>query len=73
MSPKAMDDLQQGQNLLREEVNRLKSKMSLVIDILQALLGKEGNHVPSAAVALVTSLCPSSVITDQRQHMQQIF
>lgn len=62
-----MEEIQQGQDLLREEVNRLKSQMSLVIDILQALLGKEGNHAPSAATTLVTYLRPSSVITDQRQ------
>ena len=67
MSPKVMDELQQGQNLLRDEVNRLKIQMSLVIDILQALLGKEGNHAPSTTATLVTSLRLSGVIIDQRQ------
>lgn len=45
----------------------MKSQMSLVIDILKALLGKEGNHTLFAAATLVTSLCPSGVISDQRQ------
>lgn len=34
MSQKVMDELQQVKDLLREKVNRLKSHMSLVINIL---------------------------------------
>lgn len=62
-----MDELQQGQDLLRDEVNRFKSQMILVIYILQYLLGKEGNPAPFAAITLVTSLRSSGVIIDQRQ------
>lgn len=61
-----MDELQQGQDLLRDEVSWLKSQMRLVINILQALLGKEGNSAPSVATTLVTSLRLSGVIIDQR-------
>lgn len=62
-----MDEVQQGQDLLREKVNQLKSQMILVIDILQDFLEKEGNLAPSIAATLVTSLCLSSVIVDQRK------
>lgn len=67
MSWRATDELQQGQELLREEVNRLKSQMSLLMHILKDLLKKEGNPIPFAAVEMVTSLCSSSVTAHQRQ------
>ena len=68
-----MDEPQQGQNLLRDEVNRLKIQMSLVIDILQALLGKEGSmhRLLQQDWLLLYVRQVSSLI--KGNHIQQIF
>lgn len=40
-----MDELNRGQDLLREEVNQLKSQMGWVMETLQALLRREPHTV----------------------------
>lgn len=49
-------ELQRGQELLREEVNQLKTQMSLVMEILQALLRKEGSLTPTIVTRIVSPL-----------------
>lgn len=56
MSQMIMDELQRDQELLREEVNQVKTHMSMVIGILQALLKKEGNLTPISAAEMLTPL-----------------
>src|ERR1051325_563441 len=55
MSQKAIDELQRGQELLKEEVKHLKSRMSLVMDLLQVVLKRECNTTPISA-SLVAAL-----------------
>src|ERR1044072_2469753 len=55
MSQRAIDELQRGQELLKAEVKHLKSQMNLVMDLLQVVLKRECNTVPSSA-NLVTTL-----------------
>lgn len=54
MFQKTMDELQQGQEVLREEVNQLKSQMGWVMETLQDLLRREGKPTPIAATEMVT-------------------
>lgn len=51
-----MDKLQQGHELLREEAYQRKTQMSLVMEIQQALLTKEGNPTPISTLEMVTPL-----------------
>lgn len=73
MSRKAMDELQQGQKLLREEVHHLKSHKGLVMEALQVLL-KEGNLPPIAALEMVNRLhqpiLPQSHLIQNQKHNQ---
>lgn len=48
-----MEELQQGQVALKEEISQLKTKMSLVTEILQTLLKKEGNPTPTAMMEML--------------------
>src|SRR4051812_3612801 len=43
MYRKTMEELQQDQELLRAEVNQLKSQMNQIMEILQVLLKREDN------------------------------
>jgi hypothetical protein len=48
MSQEVMEELKEGQKLLKEEVNRLKTQMNLIIQIL---LRKEGDPLPDSPKA----------------------
>lgn len=56
MSEVTMDELQQGQVALEEESSQLKTHMSLVMEILQALLKKEGNPISAAMMEIVSPI-----------------
>lgn len=53
-----MEELQWGQNLLREEVDQLKRHMGLAMETLQALLRSDGNPILIAIAEIVTSFHP---------------
>lgn len=56
MSQATMEELQQGQAALKEEINQLKTQMSLVMEILQTLLKKEGNPTPTSRMEMVSPM-----------------
>lgn len=60
-----MNELRKGQEELKEELHLLKSQMGWVLETLQALLTKEGHHVPVAATDGIDALNPSSVTPSQ--------
>lgn len=62
-----IDELQRGHELLRDEVNQLKSHIGLVMETLQTLLRSEGNPPPIAAVEMVTPQYIADFTPDQRQ------
>ena len=49
-----MEELQEGQAALKEEISQLKTQMSLVMEILQTLLKKEGNPTPTSRLEMVS-------------------
>lgn len=51
-----MEELHGDHKLLREEDNQLKPQNSLVIEVLQALLRKEGNPIPNIVAKMITPL-----------------
>lgn len=51
-----MEELQQGQTALKEEISQLKTQMSLVMEILQTLLKKEGNPTPTSRMEMVSPM-----------------
>ena len=56
MSQATMEELQQGQAALKEEISQLKTQMSLVMEILQTLLKKEGNPTPTSRMEMVSPM-----------------
>ena len=69
MSQITMEKPQRGQKLLRDEVNHLKTQKTLVMEILLALLRKEGNLVPAAVAKMVTHVhLPDSISCHELSH-----
>lgn len=57
-----MEELQRGQESLTVEVNQLKTQMSLIMEILQEMLRKEGNLTLVAVTEVVTPVhLPGSI------------
>lgn len=54
MSQAIVKELQRDQIALKEEINQLKTHMSLVMEILQTLLKKEGNPTPIAMMGMAS-------------------
>lgn len=54
MSHITMEELQRGQESLRVEINQLKTQMSWIMEILQAMLRKEDNPTPVAVAKMLT-------------------
>lgn len=54
MSQVTMEELQRAQDELKEEVKQLKTQMSLVMEILQTVLKREGNATPVSMMEMVS-------------------
>src|SRR3954468_13199675 len=69
MSQKTMKELQQDQELLRAEVNQLKSQMNQIMEILQILLKREDNFpfVVTKQVG-VPIVLPNSTTVQRKYH-----
>ncbi|KAI5441929.1 hypothetical protein KIW84_011114 [Lathyrus oleraceus] len=52
MSQVIIEELQRGQVVLKEKISQLKTQMSLVMEIMQALLKKEGNPTSAAMIEM---------------------
>lgn len=47
MSQITMEELQGGHEALGVEVNQLKTQMNLIMEILRAMISKQGNPMPA--------------------------
>src|ERR1043165_7214288 len=68
MSQKTIDELQRGQELLKEKVKHLKGQMSLVMDLLQVVLKSECNTAPISA-SLVAALSSDVSVGQGHPHV----
>lgn len=64
-----MEGFKRGQESLRMEVNQLKTQMSLIMEVLQAILRKEDNPTPISIEEMVTHVhMPGSTSYQELAH-----
>lgn len=56
MSQITMEELWRNQEALKVEVKQLETLMSLIMEILQSMMRKEGNFIPTIVPEVVTSV-----------------
>ncbi|KAI5425398.1 hypothetical protein KIW84_031269 [Lathyrus oleraceus] len=67
MSQITMEELRRNQEAMKVEINQLKTQMSLIMEILQSMLRKEGNLVPTIEPEVVTPVNMPDPLPPQEQ------
>ncbi|XP_050916837.1 uncharacterized protein LOC127132018 [Lathyrus oleraceus] len=67
MSQITMEELRRNQEAMKVEINQLKTQMSLIMEILQSMLRKEGNPVPTVEPEVVTPISVPDPLPPQEQ------
>ena len=62
-----MEELRRNQEAMKVEINQLKTQMSLIMEILQSMLRKEGNPVPTVVPEMVTLMNMPDPLPPQEQ------
>ena len=67
MSQITMEELRRNQEAMKVEINQLKTQMSLIMEILQSMLRKEGNPVPTVVPEVISPMNIPDPLPPQEQ------
>ena len=63
-----MEELRRNQEVMKVEINQLKTQVSLIMEILQSMKRKECNSLPTVVLEVVTPVNMPDPIPPQEQH-----